>query len=95
MNKEISILKQKIQALNNGPTIWALSDILKLIQEEMYSQTGLKLKINSEEINSVDFVLAFKGEYEKQLAELLKEENTGTAKQIDLEDSIKEIKQTI
>lgn len=88
MNKEISILKQKLQALNTTGTLWVIADICNCLKASMYEQTGLKIKYDGVELENTTFVTNIIEQYKLQLADLLKEEDNNTVRQIDLEDLI-------
>lgn len=85
MNRQIPVLRKKLQALTLDGVPQILTDAFTVIQELMFEQTALKIKISGEEITAPAFYDLLKNGYEKQLAELLEEENTTNVKQLTIE----------
>lgn len=95
MNSQIPILKKKLKALQTDGVPLVLADFFNIIKEEMFEQTGLSIKREGFPIQIQQIYGDLRALYQQQLDVLLSEEDTRNVRQIDLEESIKEIKNEI
>lgn len=88
MNINIKHLRKKIAAMSYDGVPQVLSDALNIIQDLLIANTGLRLKKFDKEITPEEFFSIIKEQYEKQLRELLEQENTCPVTQKTLDQKI-------